>query len=253
MPSEIEELKKENEILKKQNSVKSDLISISAHQLRTSLSAIKWILKMFLEKDLGSITSEQEDFVKKAFISNERMIAMVNDMLTITHNEETALSFKIKPVDIVKLAEEIIFEFSGESNKKNIELIFLKPENNFPEIYCDKEMIRVVLQNLIENAFKYSENEDKIIVSMKEKNYFIEISVRDTGIGIKDEDKEKIFNKFYRTDNAKKKDPIGSGLGLFASKKILDYHNGEIWFESQIDVGTTFCFSLPILKSSDTI
>lgn len=253
MSTEIEKLQSEIEILKKQNSVKSDLISISAHQLRTSLSALKWILKMFLDKDLGSITNEQESFIKKAFISNERMITLVNDMLTLTHAEDTALSFKFESVDIVKLAEEIAFEFSGESNKKRIELIFLKPENSIPEISCDKEMIRVVFQNLIENALKYSSEGDKVIVSTQEKDGMAEVSVRDTGIGISKEDEKNIFDKFYRTENAKEKDPIGSGLGLFTTKSIVESHKGKIWFESNGESGTTFYFSLPILKAGDTI
>ncbi len=253
MSEELEKLKIENEELKKQNSVKSDLISISAHQLRTSLSALKWILKMFLDKDIGPITNEQESFINKAYISNERMIALVNDMLTLNHAEEIALSFKFEKVDLVKLVEEITFEFSGESSKKHIELIFLRPDADVLEISCDREMIRVVFQNLIENAMKYSNDGDKVILSMQQRNDNVEISVRDTGIGITDDEKSKIFEKFFRADNAKEKDPVGSGLGLFTSKNIVEHHKGKIWFDSNEKSGTTFYLSLPILKASDTI
>jgi len=253
MSEELEKLKIENEELKRQNSVKSDMISISAHQLRTSLSALKWILKMFLDKDVGPITSEQESFMKKAYTSNERMIALVNDMLTLNHAEEVALSFKFEKVDLVKLVEEIIFEFSGESSKKHIELIFLRPDVDILEIICDREMIRVVFQNLIENAMKYSNDGDKVILSIQQKENTVEISVRDTGIGIKDDEKSKIFEKFFRADNAKEKDPVGSGLGLFTSKNIVEHHKGKIWFESDQKSGTTFYLSLPILRASDTI
>lgn len=251
MTEDIAQIKRENEELRKQNSVKSDLISISAHQLRTSLSALKWILKMFLDRDLGAITGEQESFIQKAFISNERMIALVNDMLTLTHAEETALQFKLEEVDLIKLTDEIIFEFSGESSKKHIEIIFLKPDTEISKVSCDKEMIRVVFQNLIENAMKYSSEGDKVILSAKEKDGNIEISVRDTGIGITEEEKAKIFEKFYRANNAKEKDPVGSGLGLFTTKSIVEYHKGKIWFDSKAGEGTTFYFSLPILKSGD--
>lgn len=254
MSMDIEKLKMENEELKKQNSVKSDLISISAHQLRTSLSALKWILKMFLDRDLGSISIEQENFIKKAYISNERMITLVNDMLTLTHAEETALQFKLEKIDLIKLIDEVVFEFSGESSKKHIELIFIKPETILPDMYCDKEMIRVVFQNLIENAMKYSNDGDKVFLSIKQNDNDIEISVRDKGIGIKEENKDKIFDKFYRAENAKEKDPIGSGLGLFTTKSIIEYHKGKIWFENnQGGAGTTFYFSLPILNDNDKI
>lgn len=243
---EIEKLKSENENLRKTNAVKSDLISISAHQLRTSLSALKWILKMFIDEDLGKLTSEQENFIQKAFDSNERMIKLVNDLLTLNHAEDTTIPFKVKKVDILSVIEQTVFEFSGELNKKGINLILLKPNKALPTINCDEEMIRVVIQNLIENAIKYSAKNDKVFVSIKQIDAKIEISVRDTGIGIDPKDKDEIFKKFFRAENAKEKDPIGSGLGLFATRNIVERHKGKIWFETELDKGTTFFVSLPI-------
>ncbi len=243
-----ESLKAELEKLKNANAVKSDLISISAHQLRTSLSALKWIFKMFLDKDVGALSPEQESLMNKASESNERMLALVNDMLTLSHAENTALAFKSIPTDIVKLAEQTLFEFSGESHKKQIELIFLKPDHAIPEMSCDPEMIRVVFQNLIENAIKYSDAGDKVVISIKEANGNIEISVHDNGIGISAPEQEQIFGKFFRAENAKKKDVIGSGLGLFTTKKIVEEYKGKIWFESGSEKGTTFFVSLPMNK-----
>ena len=244
---ELEKLKKENEELRKINSVKADLISISAHQLRTSLSAVKWILKMFLDKDVGALSAEQENFLNKASQSNERMISLVNDLLTLSHAEDTTIAFKLEMVDLVRLTEEILFEFSGEAHKKSIELIFLKPEVDLPEIKCDGKMIRVVIQNLIENAIKYSNVNSKVVISFRKVLESIEISVRDTGIGIPLTDQGSIFQKFYRSENARKKDPIGSGLGLFTTKEIVEHHNGKIWFESVDGSGTTFFVLLPLL------
>jgi signal transduction histidine kinase len=245
---DMEKLKAENEKLNKINVNRSDLISISAHQLRTSLSALKWILKMFIDKDLGNITAEQESFIEKAYDSNERMIALVNGLLTLNHSEDCSLQFKFESVDILNLIEQTIFEFSGEAHKKNIELIFLKPKLQIPNIKCDKEMIRVVLQNLIENAIKYSLPNDKVFLSLKynEEIKNVEISAHDTGIGIKEEDKPNIFSKFFRASNAVEKDGVGSGLGLFTIKYIVEQHKGKIWFESSPEIGTTFFVALPI-------
>ncbi len=244
---EIEKLKAENEQLKKMNAVKSDLISISAHQLRTSLSALKWILKMFIDEDLGKISSEQESFIEKAYGSNERMITLVNDLLTLNHAEDITIPYKIKKVDLLSLVEQTVFEFSGETSKKRIDLILLKPDAPIPAINCDEEMIRVVLQNLIENAIKYSDVNDKVFVSLKQLGNDIEFSVHDTGIGIKPEDKDEIFKKFFRAGNAVEKDAIGSGLGLFTTKNIVERHNGKIWFETKEGSGTTFFVTLPIV------
>lgn len=248
---DIENLKAENEKLKNMNAVKSDLISISAHQLRTSLSALKWILKMFVDKDLGELTAEQEGLVTKAYESNERMITLVNNLLTQNHTEDTAIGFNLEKVDMAKLVEQTLFEFSGEAHKKGIELIFLKPSTNLPAITCDIEMIRVVLQNLVENAIKYSRKNDKTFISMKHdtKEDTIEISIHDTGIGISPSDQTSIFNKFFRASNAIKKDSSGSGLGLFTTKNIVLRHGGKIWFESNPNKGTTFFVRLPISPS----
>lgn len=243
---EIEKLKLENEQLKKMNAVKSDLISISAHQLRTSLSALKWILKMFLDEDLGKLSGEQGSFIRKAYNSNERMIALVNDLLTLNHAEDITIPYKLKKIDILNLVEQTVFEFSGETSKKGVDLIFLKPENPIPSLNCDEEMIRVVLQNLIENAIKYSNIKDKVFVSLKQVDTNIEFSVHDTGIGINENDKDEIFKKFFRAPNAIEKDAIGSGLGLFTTKNIVERHNGKIWFETKTGEGTTFFVTLPI-------
>lgn len=234
----------ENEELKKLNNVKSDLISISAHQLRTSLSAVKWILKMFIDRDFGDMTTEQENFANRAFDSNERMIKMVNEMLSINHAEDMTLSYDFEKHDLVKLIESVLFDFTGESYKRGIEIIFLKPESLAPFMF-DEEKIRVVLQNLIENSIKYSNTGDKVFVTVSDKDDVVNISVRDTGIGIAAGDQPRIFEKFFRADNAQKKDPVGSGLGLFTTKSIVEKHGGKIWLESTDKGGTTFFVDLP--------
>ena len=245
---EMEKLKEENSRLTKINSVKTDLISISAHQLRTTLSAIKWILKMFTDGDVGKLTNEQDNFIKKASESNERMISLVTDLLTLNHTDNAEIPFNPTKTNITELAEHTVFEFSGETHKKGIDLIFLKPEAEIPYLNCDKEMIRVVLQNLIENAIKYSRLGDKIFLSIKHNavTNSIEISVHDTGIGINKEDQPNIFNKLFRASNAIQKDSVGSGFGLFTTKNIVEKHNGKISFESSLGNGTTFFVVLPI-------
>lgn len=245
--SELEELKSDNEKLRSINEVKSDLISISAHQLRTSLTAVNWILKMFIDKDLGNITDQQKDYIDKALVSNQRMLVLVNDLLTLNNADNLTTQFNFQKVNIEYLIEQTLVEFSGETHKRNIELIFQKVETDLPEVNCDIDMIRVVLQNLIENAIKYSKNDGRVSVSTrydKEKNE-VEISIHDTGIGINKEDQVNIFNKFFRASNAIEKDYVGSGLGLFTTKNIVERHKGKVWFESNKESGTTFFVILP--------
>ncbi len=246
--NELEQLKKENEELKKMNGLKSDWISISAHQLRTSLSAIKWILKMFLDKDFGIMTPEQDGFMRKAYDSNERMLTLVNEMLSLNHVERTSLHYDFIPTDIIALIESVLFDFTGESYKKGVEIIFLKPDTAIPSVSLDVEKIRVVIQNLIENAIKYSGRGDRVIISIHRKDAFIEVNVKDTGIGIPENEQNKIFDKFYRATNAQAKDTIGSGIGLYTTKEIIEKHGGKMWFESIEKSGSTFFFSLPVTR-----
>lgn len=246
---ELEALRKENEELKKQNALKSDWISISAHQLRTSLSAIKWILKMFLDKDFGELSQEQQSFMRKAFDSTERLVSLVNEMLSLNHAQET-LTYNFSSTDIVTLIDDVVFDFHGESFKKHVGIVFLKPPTEVPNVSCDTEKIRVVLQNLVENAIKYSAENDSVIISLEPTEKDITIAVKDTGIGIPESEQPKIFEKFYRAHNAKEKDSIGSGLGLFTTKSIVEAHGGKIWFESDGATGTTFYVSLPYQKAS---
>ncbi len=247
MQEELEKLKTENEKLKIISENKSDIISITAHQLRTSLSALKWIFKMFIDENVGALSNEQNELIQKAYNSNERMLNLVNDLLTLNHSEESLFTFNFERIDFLYLVEQTLFEFSGETNKKKVELIFLKPDSPVPALNCDIKLMRVVLENLIENAIKYSHEEGKVFISLKQKENDLLLSIHDTGIGIENEDKENIFKKFYRASNAQAKDPVGSGLGLFTAKKIIEKHNGKIWFENANGGGTTFFVSLPIV------
>jgi signal transduction histidine kinase len=247
--NDIELLKEENEKLKKLNSVKTDLVSTSAHQVRTSLSALKWIIKMFLDGDLGKLTTEQENLLRKAFEGNERAINVISELLLVNKTEDIQeKDYEFSDLNLAEMIESCIFDFSGEAHAQGNEIIFLKPDETDPIVWADKEKIRVVFQNLLENSIKYSNPHGKIFIALKETPNEIEISVKDSGIGISEDGKKKIFEKFYRDPGAQKKEVIGSGIGLFTSKQIVEKHNGKIWFESKENEGTTFFFTIPISK-----
>lgn len=245
---EIEKLKKENERLKILNENKSDLVSIGAHQIRTSLTAFKWTLRMFLNQEMGNINEEQKNYLDRIIDNNEYTISLVNNLLDLNHTKDVSIEPNFKPTDIINTINKVLNLFFGESKSKNINLVFEKPEKELPKVNCDESMIVIVLENLVENALKYSENNTDIKISINNtgdgKN--ISISVHNKGIGIKKEDEENIFNKFFRGSNAIQKDATGSGFGLFATKNIVERNGGKIWFESTDESGTTFSITLPI-------
>ncbi len=225
--------------------MKTEFVSISAHQLRTPLSAIKWILKMILDGDLGPLLKTQKEYLEKAYTSNERMINLINDLLNVSRIEEGRFLYRLEPADLRKIIEDILNTYKKEIQKKKLEVSFRKPRK-FPSILLDKEKIGIAVQNLIENAIRYTPEKGKIILSLKKKNKEIEFFVKDTGIGIPKEQQARIFSKFFRAKNAVKMEPNGSGLGLFVTKKIIEAHGGKIWFESEEGKGTTFYFTLPL-------
>jgi len=244
----IEKLDKENQKLKELNAMRTDLISLNAHQLRTSLSAIKWILKMFLDNDYGDLTQEQRDIFIKTNESNERAIELVSQMLAANKSEELDVNYKFEKTNILDLIRKIVFEFQAEAYRSNIQIIFESPTENFPPVLIDQDRIRIVFQNLMENAIRYNKIFGKIYVSIKKIDDKLQIAVKDTGIGISTENEDKIFEKFFRAKNAIKVSYTGTGLGLFNSKKIIEKHNGDMWFESKENEGSTFYFTVPLAK-----
>lgn len=238
------DLEKENEKLKEMIDFKSDLISMMAHQLRTSLSASKWVLKMFLNGELGKLNEQQKVFLQKTYDNNEGMIDLVSETIDINKEDSTEITYNFGERNIVEIIEGVVHDFKAEAKERGVEIVFEKPERAV--IICDCERIKTALQGLVENAIKYNKKGGMVTIKSKKTEDNITVSVSDTGIGIPESEKGKIFDKFFRTSSAKKKESVGSGLGLFAVKKIVERHKGNIWFESKEGEGSTFYISLPI-------
>lgn len=225
--------------------MKSEFVSISAHQLRTPLSAIKWTMKMMLDGDVGVMTKEQVEFLEKIYKSNERMIALINDLLDVTRIEEGKYLYKLSLIDMDEVVQSAVDIYKEEAKKRKIDFDFKKTEKKLPKINVDAQRIRLVIQNLMENAIRYTKPEGKIVISLKGDKNGIEFSVKDDGVGIPENQQGRIFSKFFRGANVIRMETEGSGLGLFITKNIVDAHGGKISFKSKEGQGTTFSFSLP--------
>ncbi len=226
--------------------MKTEFVSIAAHQLRTPLSAIKWTLRMLLDGDLGGITKEQRNFIKKTYSSNERMVTLINDLLNVSRIEEGRYLYKPTWADIEVVAQFVVNSYKEESKKRGIKVEFKKPEKKLPLVLIDGEKIRLAIQNIFENAIRYTRPGGKVTVSLKRVKKEIEVSIKDTGAGIPKEQQERVFTKFFRAANVMRMETEGSGLGLFITKNIIEAHGGKIWFESEENKGSTFHFTLPI-------
>lgn len=225
--------------------MKSEFVTLSAHQLRTPLSAIKWTLKMLLDEDLGKINKEQRDFIEKTYTSNERMISLINNLLNVTRIEEGKYPLKFALGDIEQIIKSVIDIYKEEIEKRKLKVEFKSPKEKLPQVRMDAEKMRLSFQNIFDNAIRYNRAGGSVTVSLKYGKKEIEVAVRDTGLGVPKDQQERIFSRFFRAANITKKDTEGSGLGLFVAKNIIEAHGGRIWFESEENKESAFYFTLP--------
>jgi len=230
--------------------LKTEFVSISAHQLRTPLSAIKWTLRMLLDGDMGKISKEQEEFLNRTYRSNERMIDLVNSLLNVTRIEEGRFLYKPTLIDVGEMVRALIESYRIEIEKKKIKFQFKKPAKFLPQIWGDAEKIQLAFQNLIDNAIRYTLSGGKVEISLRQIKGMIEFKVEDEGVGIPENQQERLFTKFFRGSNVMRLDTEGTGLGLFITKNVVEAHGGKIEFKSKENKGSTFWIFLPIKKES---
>lgn len=228
--------------------MKTEFVSVAAHQLRTPLSAIKWTIRMILDGDAGVINDEQKDLLEKTYLSNERMIVLINDLLNVSRIEEGRLLYNQEDAQLEDIAEEIVNSSQEILKIKKMKLDYNKPTKPLPKVKVDKEKMGVVIQNLLENAVKYTPEKGDIKITIESDKKNVIFKIKDSGVGIPKNQQDRIFTKFFRAENVTRMETDGTGLGLYTTKNIVQAHKGEIWFESEENKGTTFYFTLPINK-----
>jgi len=229
------------------NKMKTEFVRIASHQLRSPLTSLRWAVDQLMEGVVGRPTEEQIEYLKIISESNQRMLKLINDLLDVSKIEMGSFMFKFEPVDLEKVAKEVIEGLAPFAKANNI-LLNLVFDPQLPPVHSDQERIRMVFSNLIDNAIKYNLGKGQVDVGAKLKDKNIQVFVKDNGVGIPKEQQKNIFQKFFRSDNAMKHQTIGTGLGLFIVKAIVEANKGKIWFESEENKGTTFLFEIPIAK-----
>lgn len=229
------------------NIMKTEFIAIISHQLCSPLSAIKWNMEVIeTERDPKECLPEKQVvFLQNIKKSNEQMLKMVTDLLDVARIDQGKAIFEEKNLNLEKIVEESVSEFRGLAAEKNIAINF-QADSVLPAVYIDERKMRVVLDNLIGNAIKYSHEGGKIEIQLKEKSGKIVFSVQDWGVGIPRHQHSKIFEKFFRSKNEARYRTEGVGIGLYLARAILKHCGGEVWFDSEAGKGSTFYFSLPI-------
>jgi len=236
------DVSKEREI----DQAKTEFVSLASHQLRTPLSTVNWYAEMLLDEDVGTINKDQKKYLQTLYEANHRMVELVNALLNVSRIELGTFAIDPEPIKLLEISDSVIKEQTPQIKGKR-----LKIEKNYaidlPIINADPRLIRIILENLISNAVKYTPEKGNIIVEIIKKDLDILIKVKDTGYGIPKDQQPKIFNKLFRADNVLAKDCDGTGLGLYIVKAIVEQSGGKIWFESEENKGTTFFTTIPLM------
>lgn len=232
---------------KELDKAKSEFISLASHQLRTPLGIIKWYIEALKEDDLIRQNPQMaEDYLDEVYNSNERLIKLVADLLDVSRLDQSRVKNEPVSIDILEFIKTVIEQLEIEAAEKEIEITLTKTPGSLPKLNIDQERFREVLENLISNAVKYTDQSGQVEVTVNSDGNNLQVDVKDNGMGIAKADQPKIFTRFFRSSAAAKKDPSGAGLGLYIVQSYIEGWGGKVWFESIEGKGTTFHFSLPL-------
>lgn len=234
------DITKEREVDK----AKTEFVSLASHQLRTPLSAINWYSEMLTDGDAGKVNKQQQEFLNEIHTGSQRMVALVNALLNVSRIDVGTFAIDPKPTDIVEVAKSLVKEMEVTIKQKDLNI--KEKYDDIPETMLDPNLIRIVIQNILSNAIKYTDPKKNISISITKDTKDIKMEISDEGYGIPKEQQEKIFQKLFRADNVRQKDVEGTGLGLYIVKSIVETSGGTIRFESIENKGTTFFITIPL-------
>lgn len=224
--------------------LKSEFVAVASHQLRAPIAALRWAISFLLR--LGPFSAKQSEYLGLLQENTNRMTGLVNTLLDVHRIESGGLALKLEPFNLVEATEKLVKEFEPVAEAHNISLhLFIEPDLGL--VRADPERTPLVVQNLLDNAIKYSRGKGAVeVVIRKFSNRMVRWEVRDQGVGIPKQEQKQIFEKFFRARNIMKYETIGTGLGLFIARAIIQASGGEIRFSSEEGKGSVFWFTLPL-------
>lgn len=239
------QLRDSNRKLHKLDEAKDEFISMASHQLRTPLTSVKGYLSMVLEGDAGSISPEQRKLLEEAYGSSQRMVYLIGDFLNVSRLQTGKFMLEPTQVNLARLVAEEVDQLQATAARRDIRLEYHEP-SQFPEAPMDDGKMRQVVMNFIDNAIFYSKANSVVAIEVTTNGHATTFAVHDTGIGVPQQERHRLFAKFYRASNARKVRPDGTGIGLYMAKKVVTAHGGHIIFETKENKGSTFGFKLPL-------
>ncbi len=225
--------------------MKTEFISLASHQLRTPMTGVKGALSLLLDEVLGPLTAEQKKYLGRAYEANERLIALVGDLLNVSRLEQGRMQMVWEPVELGQLLTAVVSDLQPHANRYHQNLrLDLVPEALLT--LGDPVRLREVFANLVDNAIKYTLDGGAITISARPQDQAAVVAVQDSGVGIPAEQIAGLFKKFSRIENPLSGREFGTGLGLYFVKSVVELHHGSISVDSQPEHGSTFTVRLPL-------
>ncbi len=224
---------------------KNEFVTVASHQLRTPITEVNWALQSIAE-DKG-LSPENKEVAQNALRAAKKLQTIVEDLLNVSRIEEGRFGYNFIQTDLAAYLEKLLAEAMPQVERTGLKLYFDRPKETLPPVALDAQKMSMVVANLLDNATRYNVPNGQITVGVRQvaEGPYLEVSVKDTGIGIPPDQVGKLFAKFFRADNAVHSQADGTGMGLYIAKNIVQAHGGRIWAESELNRGTTFRFTLP--------
>jgi len=238
-------LSKSFEKLAEANRMKSEFVSVVSHQLRSPLSNLKWAIGLLLSGRVDKVSGKQLEYFKILKENSNRMEELVSDLLVVSRIEQGKLLTRVEEISLGDMIRDLIRRLDVFIKASNVKIVFSE-EKNLPKLLADISQIKLIIENLLDNAIRYGKEKGRIEISLRKEDRSLRFGIKDEGLGIPLEDQQYIFQKFFRSSNALRYKTEGSGLGLYIVKSIIDKMGGKINFNSQEGKGSTFWFTLPI-------
>lgn len=244
LSAELEERVKE---LTHANKAKDEFLSIVSHELRTPLTSLNGFLAVVLDGESGTINEEQRKFLTIAKQGADRLNALIGDLLDISRIEGGRMNLVMATCSIQDILKKSVEKMNVAADSKKINIVF-QSAAELPTVWADANRIQQVVDNLVANAIKFTDNQGQVTVISEERGDLVQVSVQDTGPGLAPEDQKRVFDMFYQVDASARRKAGGAGLGLSIAYGIISLHGGQLWVESELGNGSTFKFVLPRSK-----
>jgi signal transduction histidine kinase len=226
---------------------KSEFLANMSHELRTPLNAIIGFSEVLTDRMFGELNEKQEEYLKDIYASGTHLLSLINDILDLSKIEAGRMELELPDFDLPTALDNALTLVRERAGRRSITLQ-MGVDVRLGKVRADERKIRQVVLNLLSNAIKFTPEGGRIEVGAVPKDGSVEVSVSDTGIGIAPEDQEKVFEEFRQVGTAEKK-AEGTGLGLTLCRKFIELHGGRIWVKSELGVGSTFTFTIPVRRS----